>query len=331
MSDTLAEEPRLLAVEHPVDAAESREDERREGARQEALDQHARHEDVSGRRLGGHRGAREEERPDGQEDRADPGEEREGPAAAHVDRGGDRARRDEEQHREERHEPLGRPRHEVHHVADPRGADGPVHVPSVQAEVDDARREQRHGEGAAAEPAQDRGLHRGEREREEDVGERLHFRLPGAYAAGSTSPGRSQEVRTSTSSTRVTSTAGMTRASWNSPCAVRSSAVSLPTLSPRGKTPSVPEVTTASPSMMSSERSAYSSFAASGLPSPRTLARARVRSTRTAIELFRSVSARTSALWPPTASTRPTTPSPTTTGMSFAMPSSEPRSMVRTW
>ena len=71
---------------------------------------------------------------------------------------------------------------------------------------------------------------------------------------------------------------------------MRSSCVTFPTGSPRGNTPSVPEVTSTSPSIMSSVRSAYSSLQASGLPRPRTLARARVRSTRTAMELLRSVS-----------------------------------------
>ena len=80
-------------------------------------------------------------------------------------------------------------------------------------------------------------------------------RLTLASAAGAVSTGRSAEVTTSTSSRRVTSTAGTTRASWNSPFALRSIAVTFPTGSPRGNTPSVPEVTSWSPSIMSSVRS----------------------------------------------------------------------------
>src|SRR6266542_4396636 len=222
LEHVLAEEPRLLAVEQRVDPLEPERHGRGERPREERLEEHARDEHRAGARLGRDGGAQEDRRADGEDERAEAREERERGAAPHVDRGGDRADGEEEHHREERHEPLRRARHEVHDVADPGRRDGPVHVAAVQAEV----------------------------------GEWLHGSFPGANAAGRTSAGRSQLVTTSTSSSRVTSTAGTTRASWKRPCCLRSNCVTFPTGSPRGKTPSVPEVTSGSPSIMSSVRSA---------------------------------------------------------------------------
>ena len=64
----------------------------------------------------------------------------------------------------------------------------------------------------------------GEDQREEDVGERLHVACPGHVGGGQDRPRSAPTaVTTSTSSRRVTSTAGTTRASWKRPCWLRSS------------------------------------------------------------------------------------------------------------
>src|SRR5512142_1912758 len=128
MSDISAEQARLLPVEQRVDAPESREHERREEARQDGLGEDPREEDRARGGLGRGGVAGEEERPEREEEGADPGERGEAGPAPHVERGGGPAHREEQRHREERHEPLRRAAHEVHHVPHPGRRDGPVHV-----------------------------------------------------------------------------------------------------------------------------------------------------------------------------------------------------------
>src|SRR5512138_933043 len=83
MSDMSAEQARLLAVEQPVHAAQSREHDRREGARQDRLAEDARDERPARGALGRGGVAGEEERPEREEERAEAREGREAGAAAH--------------------------------------------------------------------------------------------------------------------------------------------------------------------------------------------------------------------------------------------------------
>ena len=122
--------------------------------------------------------------------------------------------------REERHEPLRRAGDEVEHVADPRRADRAVHVPAVEAEVDDEAASSRSENAPPPTQRRSAAWSAASDEREERRARAASLARPRARSAAGQDVRRSapSAVTTSTSSRRVTSTAGTTRASWKRPC-----------------------------------------------------------------------------------------------------------------
>ncbi len=87
---------------------------------------------------------------------------------------------------------------------------------------------------------------------------------------------------TSTCSSLRKSAAGLIDMLRNRPGPLRSIALTEPTSRPRGNTPSSPEVTTVSPTLMSSVRSTYFMITPSSA-TPDTIPRARERCTNASI------------------------------------------------